>query len=99
MNACQRCRERQQMHYQDQCRIRTIRLSLIKTRPTEEIIDSAWPEDNLQENHLINLLATFKNKLDRYPTDSIDNRCLTKAYLYTVKNRYRRRRKPHGHSN
>lgn len=99
MNARQRCRERRQMHYRDQCRIRTIRLSLIKGRTTKEIIDSVWKEDNEQENYAVNLLATFKNQLDRYPTDSIDNRCLTKTYLYTVKNRYRRKRKPHGHSN
>uniref|UniRef100_A0A3B0MGG6 Uncharacterized protein n=1 Tax=Arsenophonus endosymbiont of Trialeurodes vaporariorum TaxID=235567 RepID=A0A3B0MGG6_9GAMM len=79
--------------------IRLLRLHLIKKLSTEEIIDSAWPQDNEQENYLVNLLATFKNQLDRYPTDSIDNRCLTKAYLYTVKNRYRRRRKQYGHSN
>uniref|UniRef100_A0A3B0M3Y1 Uncharacterized protein n=1 Tax=Arsenophonus endosymbiont of Trialeurodes vaporariorum TaxID=235567 RepID=A0A3B0M3Y1_9GAMM len=75
--------------YREKDEVRLLRLHPIKTLSTEEIIDSAWPQDNEQENYLVNLLATFKNQLDRYPTDSGYYRCLTKAYLYTVKNRYR----------
>ncbi len=102
MNARQRCRERRQMYYRDQSRIRTIRLSLLKKRSTEEIINNIWrepAEHHTQEHDVVNLLASFKNQVDRYPTDSINNRCLVKTYLYTVKNRYRRRRKQYGHSN
>lgn len=96
MNARQRCRERRQMHYRDQSRIRTIRLSLLKKRSTEEIINNIWrepAEHHTQEYDVVNLLASFKNQVDRYPTDSINNRCLPKAYLYTVRSRYRRRRR------
>ncbi|WGM00888.1 hypothetical protein [Arsenophonus nasoniae] len=99
MNARQRCRERRQMHYRDQCRIRTIRLNLLKKRSTEEIINRVWSEYHTQENDVVNLLVAFKNQLDRHPTDSIDNRCLTKTYLYTVKNRYPRRRRRNGSGN
>ncbi|PAV02123.1 hypothetical protein CBG25_12685 [Arsenophonus sp. ENCA] len=79
--------------YREKNEVRLLRLHLIKTLSTEKIIDSAWPENNEQEIYLVNLLATFKNQLDRYPTDSMDNRCLTKTYLYTVKNRYRKNRR------
>nr|CBA74623.1 hypothetical protein ARN_24130 [Arsenophonus nasoniae] len=47
----------------------------------------------------MNLLVAFKNQLDRHPTDSVNNRCLTKTYLYTVKNRYPRRRRRNGSGN
>nr|CBA72060.1 hypothetical protein ARN_07610 [Arsenophonus nasoniae] len=87
------------MHYRDQCRIRTIRLNLLKKRSTEEIIDSVWSEHHTQENDVVNLLVAFKNQLDRHTADSIDNRCLTKTYLYTVKNRYPRRRRRNGSGN
>ncbi|HGJ5882306.1 hypothetical protein, partial [Arsenophonus sp.] len=89
-------------HYRDQSRIRTIRLSLLKKRSTEEIINNIWrdpAEHHTQEHDVVNILVSFKNQVDKYPTNSINNRCLVKTYLYTVKNRYRRRRKQHGHSN
>ncbi|HGJ5856517.1 hypothetical protein [Arsenophonus nasoniae] len=104
MNARQRCRERRQMRYRDQCRIRQIRLNIIRTanaqqRSTEEIIDDVWRNYPDKDNELINFILAFKRKLCAHPSSSIDNRCLTKTYLYTVKNRYRRRRKQYGHSN
>lgn len=95
MNARQRCRERRQMRYREQCRmadeIRLLRLNLLgsqKTRSTEEIIDDIWgitfrtkqKEDRV--NTLANFIAILKNALHKKePTDSITNRCLPKTYL------------------
>ncbi|MBG6243347.1 MAG: hypothetical protein EKE20_16795, partial [Candidatus Symbiopectobacterium sp. Dall1.0] len=61
MNARQRCRERRQMRYRDQCRIRQIRLNIIRTanahqRSTEEIIDDVWRDYPDKDNELINFI-------------------------------------------
>lgn len=98
MNARQRCRKRRQMRYRDQCRIRQLRLNIIRTADenkcsTEEIIDEVWNEYPAKDNDLINFIIKFKNKLSDYPSSSIDNRCLLKNYIYSVKNRYHRRRR------
>lgn len=51
MNARQRCRERRQISYREQCKendeIRLLRLSILRgyekmSRSTEDIIDSIW---------------------------------------------------------
>lgn len=101
MNARQRCCKRRQMRYRDQCRIRQLRLNIIRTAAenkcsTEEIIDEVWNEYPTKDNELINFIIKFKNKLSDYPSSSIDNRCLPKNYIYSVKNRYPRRRRAGG---
>lgn len=71
MNARQRCRERRQMHYREQCKkddeIRLLRLSILRgheTRSTEEIIDSIWRKtlDKKRDNDdtLFDFLYTLK---------------------------------------
>lgn len=97
MNARQRCRERRQMHYRQQCKkddeIRLLRLSILRgyeTRSTEEIIDELWgitstkkqKEDTM--NTLVNFINILKmrlNKTEKQPKDSITNRCLPQTYL------------------
>ncbi|PAV02841.1 hypothetical protein CBG25_08560 [Arsenophonus sp. ENCA] len=97
MNARQRCRERRQMRYREQCKkddeIRLLRLSILRgyeTRPTEDIIDELWgitstkkqKEDTM--NTLVNFIAILKmglNKTEKQQKDSITNRCLPQTYL------------------
>lgn len=50
-------------------------------------------KDITQYDDLTNFIIKFKNKLSDYPSSSIDNRCLPKNYIYSVKNRYPRRRR------
>lgn len=97
MNARQRCRERRQMRYREQCKkddeIRLLRRSILRgyeTRSIEDIIDKLWgvtstkkqKEDTMDT--LVNFIAILKmglNKTEKQPKDSITNRCLPQTYL------------------
>ncbi|ATW29801.1 hypothetical protein BJP41_05025 [Candidatus Williamhamiltonella defendens] len=105
MNARQRCRNRRQMRYRQQCKkddeIRLLRLSILRgyekmTRSTEDIMDSIGRKtlDQKRDNidRLADFLYTFKKELNITNSKeeaSFTNRCLPKTYLYAVKRRGR----------
>lgn len=103
MNARQRCRERRQMRYRQQCKandeIRLLRLSILRgheTRSTEEIIDSIWRKTLSQkrdnDDTLFDFFYTLKKGLDitnSKEDSSFTNCCLLNTYLYAVKRRGR----------